>query len=51
MPAKSGKQYRLMQLSKNSKVDNPMLPSKSVAEKFIRETPKKKRSMFMKKQG
>lgn len=48
MPAKSAKQYRLMQLAANSKGDNPMLPPKKVAEEFIRKTPKKKRSMFMK---
>lgn len=45
MPAKSGKQYRLMQaVAHGAKIDAG--PSKEVAKKFIAETPKKKRSIF-----
>jgi hypothetical protein len=45
MPAKSAKQYRMMQAIAHgySKKDGP---SKSVAKKFIKETPKVKRSLF-----
>lgn len=47
MPAKSGKQYRLMAaIAHGADIAGP---SKVVAEKFVHETPKEKRSMFMKK--
>lgn len=47
MPAKSGKQYRLMAAAAHGKSN--IGPSEAVAKEFIRKTPKKKRSLFMKK--
>ncbi len=51
MPAKSGKQMRFMEMiahgGKSNKKD--LGPSKEVAQKFVDETSKKKRSLFMKK--
>lgn len=47
MPAKSGKQYRLMQFIKHGgKVKDG--PSKSVAAEFIRKTPKTLREAYSK---
>ncbi len=50
MPAKTGKQYRFMQMiAHSSKGKNRALgPSKEVAKEMIDKTPGKKRSMFMK---
>lgn len=52
MPAKSAKQYRFMAGIAHGMKSNKkgIGPSKEVAEKFVHETPKEKRSMFMKKQ-
>ena len=51
MPAKSGKQYRFMQMiahgGKPKGVDTG--PSKEVAEEFIKKTPASKRKQFAKK--
>lgn len=53
MPAKSAKQYRFMAMVANTpskdKKARGVGPSKEVAQKFVDETPRKKRSMFMKK--
>jgi hypothetical protein len=49
MPAKSGKQYRLMQMALHSKDTKGIGPSKEVAKEFIEKTPEKKRSIFSKK--
>ncbi len=51
MPAKSAKQYRYMQMMAHNppKPMKGMGPSPAVAEEFIKKTPKKKRSLFMKK--
>lgn len=49
MPAKSGRQYRLMQAIAHGSAKIDAGPSKEVARKFIRETPKNKRKMFAKK--
>lgn len=49
MPAKSAKQYRFMQAVAHGKVASAAAPSKEVAKEFIDKTPKKKRSIFMKK--
>lgn len=48
MPAKSGKQYRMMQAIAHGTSNKSIGPSKEVAKHFIEETPKKKRSLFMK---
>lgn len=49
MPAKSGKQFRLMAMIAHGKKPLKSIgPSKEVAEEFVRKTPKKKRSIFMK---
>lgn len=48
MPAKSAKQYRLMQAAAHGNLTGPG-PSKEVAKEFIDKTPAKKRSLFMKK--
>jgi hypothetical protein len=56
MPAKTGKQYRLMAMiahgkrptGKNGK---PIGPSEEVAEEMVHKTPPKKRSLFMKRKG
>lgn len=51
MPAKSAKQYKFMQAIAHgtSKMASAAAPSKEVAKEFIDKTPKKKRSLFMKK--
>lgn len=49
MPAKSAKQYRFMQAVRSGKIASAAAPSKEVAKEFIDKTPKKKRSLFMKK--
>jgi len=49
MPAKSEKQYKFMQAVAHGAVSKAAAPSKAVAKEFIKETPKKKRSLFMKK--
>lgn len=50
MPAKSAKQYRFMAMIAHGGKSNKkgVGPSPEVAEKFVHETPKEKRSMFMK---
>lgn len=49
MPAKSEKQYKFMQAVLHSKTNKKGVgPSKEVAKKFVEETPKEKRSLFMK---
>ena len=47
MPAKSAKQYRLMQAAAHG--NSSMGPSKEVAKEFIKKTPPAKRSLFAKK--
>lgn len=47
MHAESKKQYNFMK--SKSKSSSGVGPSSEVAEEFIKKTPKKKRSMFMKK--
>lgn len=50
MPAKSAAQYKFMAgIAHGMKPNKGIGPSKEVAEEFIHKTPKKKRSMFMKK--
>lgn len=53
MPAKSAKQYRFMAMiahgKKPDKGGKGLGPSKEVAEEIVKKTPKKKRSLFMKK--
>lgn len=52
MPAKSKKQYNFMQMmthSPSKKTTKGIGPSKTVAEKFIHETPATQRSRFAKK--
>ena len=50
MPAKSGKQFRFMAgIAHGMKTNKGIGPSEEVAEEFVKKTPKKKRSMFMKK--
>lgn len=50
MPAKSAKQYRMMQaIAHGTSNKKGYGPSKEVAREFIEKTPKSKRSMFMKK--
>jgi hypothetical protein len=50
MPAKSAKQFRLMAMIAHDKKTNKSIgPSKEVAKKFVKATPKKKRSLFMRK--
>lgn len=52
MPAKSAKQFRFMKAAASGKhKDNPMMPSKEVAEEFISKTPSKKRKLFGKNKG
>lgn len=48
MPAKSGKQYRLMQAAAHGK-SRLGGPSSAVAKEFISKTPKKKRVLWSKK--
>lgn len=58
MPAKTGKQYRFLQMIAHKKPmrkttkgggRSPVGPSQEVAEEMISKTPPKKRSLFMKK--
>jgi len=50
--AKSGKQYRMMQAIAHGTSNMKSIgPSKAVAKEFIAKTPKKKRSLFMKRNG
>lgn len=52
MPAKSGKQYRFMAgIAHGMKPHKGIGPSPEVAEEFVKKTPMKKRSIFMKKGG
>jgi len=47
MPAKSGKQYRLMQAIAHGSAKTGLGgPSKAVAREFVEETPPEKRSKF-----
>ena len=51
MPAKSSKQYRMMQaVAHGATLKGAGGPSKEVAKEFIAKTPKKKRSIFARKQ-
>ena len=52
MPAKSAKQFRFMAgVAHGMKPKGKGIgPSEAVAEEFVKKTPAKKRSMFMKKQ-
>ena len=50
MPAESAAQYKFMAgIAHGMKPNKGIGPSKEVAEEFVKKTPKKKRSMFMKK--
>ena len=50
MPAKSAAQYKFMEgIAHGMKPNKGVGPSPKVAEEFVKKTPKKKRSMFMKK--
>ena len=50
MPAKTGKQYRFMAgIAHGMKPMKGIGPSEEVAEEFVKKTPKKKRSIFMKR--
>lgn len=49
MPAKSGKQYRLMQAAAHGKLRHAAGPSPEVAKEFIEKTPSKDRKKFAKK--
>lgn len=49
MPAKSGKQYRFMQMIAHGKKPDRVGPSKEVAREFIEKTTANKRSEFSKK--
>lgn len=53
MPAKSGKQFRFMQLIAHGGKSNKdgVGPSKELAEKFVRETLKEKRKLFSKRKN
>lgn len=49
MPAESGKQFRFMAgIAHGMKPMHGVGPSKKVAEEFVKKTPPKKRSSFMK---
>jgi len=49
MPAKSAKQFKFMAMAAhNPSKMRSIGPSKKVAEEFIKKTPAKKRSQFMK---
>ena len=49
MPAKTGKQYRFMQMiAHGSNKERAVGPSKAVAREMIDKTPIKKRKQFMK---
>jgi hypothetical protein len=50
MPIKSAKQMKFMEaMAHGAKSKGGIGPSPAVAEEFIKKTPKKKKSMFMKK--
>lgn len=50
MPAKSTKQLRFMEMiAHGGKSNKGIGPSEAVAKEFVDKTPKKKKSMFMKK--
>lgn len=49
MPAKSEKQYKLMQATAHGKLRHAAGPSPEVAREFIEKTPSKKRKLFSKK--
>lgn len=50
MPAKSPAQFRFMAgIAHGMKPHSGIGPSPEVAEEFVKKTPKKKRSLFMKK--
>lgn len=53
MPAVSPKQYRFMAMIAHGGKSNKggIGPSPDVAEEFVKKTPKKKRSFFMKKKN
>lgn len=52
MPAKSARQYKFMQaISHGAESHKGIGPSKSVAEEFIKKTPKAKRILFTKKKS
>jgi hypothetical protein len=46
MPAKSGKQYRLMAMIAHGGKPSITGPSESVAREFVKKTPKKKRKQW-----
>ena len=48
MPAKSAKQYGLMQATLHGSVTGKSAPGKSTAREFVNATPAKKRSQFAK---
>lgn len=48
MPAKSSKQYGLMQGVLHGSITGKSLPSKAVAREFVEKTPAKKRRAFTK---
>ena len=48
MPAKSAKQYRLMQAIAHGSIKRSIGPSRSVAQEFIHKTSPSKRKSFMK---
>jgi len=48
MPAKSAKQYGLMQAAAHGSITGSAGPSRAVAKEFINKTPPKKRKLFMK---
>lgn len=49
MPAKSAKQFRMMAaIAHGAKSKTGIGPSKEVAQEFVKETPKDKKSSFMK---
>lgn len=50
MPAKSAKQYKFMAaVAHGAKPFKGTGPSEAVAKEFVKKTPKKKRSRFMRK--
>lgn len=48
MPAKSGKQYRMMQAIAHGSSNHPAGPSKEVAKEMIHKTSPEKRKKFAK---
>ena len=54
MPAKSEKQYNLMAMVAAGKKPSKLKsigPSQAVAREFVKETPKKKRSIFARRES